>query len=154
MVIAFSMWATLEGFSGARFSETARTRPGHPETRRDGFDVGALAIVGWRFAENLAEGPAERAQAREPDVQADVGHAAVGFAQQEHRALDPTALQVAVRGLAERSPEGADEVRLGDARDAGQGGDIERLGVGPVHRVAGPQQPPITVFNRAGHRAP
>jgi hypothetical protein len=34
------------------------------------------------------------AQAREADVEADVGDALVGLAQEEHRALDAPALQV------------------------------------------------------------
>ena len=40
-------------------------------------------------------------------------------AQQEHRPLDPAPLQVAVRRLAERRPERADEVRLRDVARCG-----------------------------------
>ena len=72
--------------------------------------------------------------------------------QQEHRALDAPALQVAVRRLAERGPEGADEVRLGDVGDAREGGDVERLRVAAVHRVAGAQQSAVGVFDGAAHR--
>ena len=54
------------------------------------------------------EGAAERAEAVEADVEADIGDAAIGRSQQEHRALDAPALQVAVRRLA----EGVAEVRI------------------------------------------
>ena len=91
-------------------------------------------------------------EAGEADVEADLGDAAVGLAQQEHRPLDPAALQVAVRRLAERRPEGADEVRLGDdMRDAGQRRDVERLGVGAVHRVAGAEQAAVGLLDGAAH---
>jgi hypothetical protein len=79
----------------------------------------------------------ERAEAGEADVQADVGHAAVGLAQKEHGAFEPAALQVAVRRLAEGGAERANEVGLGGARDSGQGRHVEGLGVGAVDRVAG-----------------
>ena len=43
-----------------------------------------------------------------------------------------------MRRLAERGPEGADEVRLGDERDARQGRDVQRLGVGRGPSRRGP----------------
>src|SRR3954470_20317169 len=113
-----SMGAKLVHAARIRFSETARSRPGHAEAGRGRRHGGAPAVLGGRFADDVAERPAERAEAREADVEADLGHAAVGLAEQEHRALDAAALEVAVRGLAERRPERADEVRLGDVRDA------------------------------------
>ena len=112
----------------AGFSKTARSRPGHREAGRHGGDVGRGR--GRRVGDSptiVAERAAERAEAAEADVEADVGDAAVGLAQQEHRPLDPPALQVAVRRLAEGRPEGADEVRLGDVRDPRQRRDVERL---------------------------
>jgi hypothetical protein len=51
----------------------------------------------------------------------------------EYGPLHPTPLQGPVRGLAEGGLEGADEVRLRHVRDAGQGRDVERLGVRAVH---------------------
>src|SRR5881396_435941 len=112
MFILFSMWASLVGGGLARFSKTARPGPGHGEARRHGFDDGALTVGSGRFADDLAEGAAEGAEAVEADIEADVGHAAVGLAQQEHGALDAPALEVAVGSLAEGGVEGADEVRL------------------------------------------
>ena len=50
------------------------------------------AIVRRRLADDVAERPAEGAQAGKADVEADVGDAAVGLAQQEHRALNPPPL--------------------------------------------------------------
>jgi hypothetical protein len=40
------------------------------------------AVAGRRLADDVAESPAERAQAGEADVEADVGDASVGLAQQ------------------------------------------------------------------------
>src|SRR4051794_32075609 len=104
-----------------------------------------------RLADHRRERPAERAQAGEPDVQADVGDAAPGRAQQVHRAFEAPALQVAVRRLAERRPEDADEVVGRHVRDPGDRGDVERLGVDAVHRVAGAQHPPVALLHRAAH---
>jgi hypothetical protein len=74
-----------------------------------------LGAVGRRrHAQDLAERPAERAEAREADVEADLRDAAVGLAQEERRALDPAALQVAVRRLAEDGAELAREMGAGD----------------------------------------
>ena len=83
----------------------------------------APPICGRRLADDVAERPAERPQAGEPDVEADVGHAAVGLAQQEHRPLDPPALQIAVRRLAERGAKRPDEVRLRDVARSAPGSE-------------------------------
>src|SRR5688500_15574152 len=99
------MCPTLDPVGAADFSETARPRPGHRKTgRRSGHDR-VLAVFGGRLADDVAEGARERAQAVEPDVEADVGHAAVRFPQQVHRALDAATLQVAMRRLAKSRPE-------------------------------------------------
>ena len=113
----------------------------------------ARAVVRRRLADDLAERAAEGAQAVEADVEADVGDAAVGLAQQEHRALDPPPLQVAVRRLPEDGAEAAAEVRLGDVGHRGDGANVERLGVGAVHGVAGAQQAPVQVLGFPAHRA-
>src|SRR5207302_1606837 len=89
--------------------------------------------------------------AGEADVEADVGDAAVGLAEQEHRALHPPPLQVTVRRLPEDGSETATEMRLGDMGHGGHGADVERLGVGAVHRVAGAQQAPIQVLDFPAH---
>src|SRR5919202_405311 len=134
-----------------RFSKTARSRPGHREARWDGGHTRSIAVLRGRLPDDVPERAAERAQAAEADLEADVGDAPAGLAQQEHRALDPTALQIAMRRLAERGAEDADEVRLGHTRDRCQGGDVERVGKRPIHGVAGAQEPPIRVLDRAVH---
>src|ERR671919_1004142 len=102
----------------ARFSKTARSRPGLHEAGRDGSEVGGPPPIGRRrLADDVGEGPAERAQAREAHVEADLGYAAVGLPEQEHRPLDPAALQVAMRRLAEGRTKYAYEVRLRDVCD-------------------------------------
>ena len=111
------------------------------------------AVARRGLANDLAEDAAERPQAGEADVHADVGDAAVGLAQEEHRALHPPALQIPMRRLPEDGSEGADEVRLGDMRHRGHGTNIERLGVGAVHRVAGAQEAPVQILDVPAHRA-
>jgi hypothetical protein len=109
------------------------------------------AVAGGRLADDGPEGAAEGPKAREADVEADVGHAAVGLHEQEHRALDAATLQVAMRRLAERGPEGPDEMRLGHVGDAREGADVERLRVAAVHRVARAQQPAVGVLDGPAH---
>ena len=113
----------------------------------------ARAVVRRRLADDLPEHAAERPQAGEADIHADVGHAAVRLAQKEHRALHPPPLQVAVRRLPEDGAEAADEVRLGDEGHRGHGADVERLGIGAVHRIAGAQQSPVQILGFATHGA-
>src|SRR5438132_6413741 len=112
---------TLDDVARPVFSKTARSCPGHGEAGRDGLDRSALAVDGWRLADDLLKAAAEGTQAVEANVEADVRHAAVGRPQQEHRPLDPAPLEVAVRSLAEGRAKGSDEVRLRDIRDLGKG---------------------------------
>src|SRR5438445_9330676 len=142
---------TLDDVSRPVFSKTARSCPGHGEARRDGLDRSALAVDGWRFADDLLKAAAEGAQAVEADVEADVRHAAVGRAQQEHRPLDPAALKVAVRSLAEGRAKGSDEMRLRGVRDLRQSRDVEWLGVGTIHGITGAQHPSIRLLRGAAH---
>ena len=111
------------------------------------------AVARRRLADDLPERAAEGPQAGEADVEADVGDAAVGLAQQEHRALHPPPLQVAVRRLPEDGAEAAAEVRLGDVGHRGHGADVERLGVGAVHGVAGAQQASVQILDFPAHGA-
>ena len=111
------------------------------------------AVARRRLADDLPERAAEGPQAGEADIEADVGDAAVGLAQEEHRALDPPPLQVTVRRLPEDGAEAADEVRLGDMGHRGHGADVERLGVGAVHGVAGAQQAPVQILDVPAHGA-
>src|SRR5688572_7016051 len=115
------MRTTLAHRPPARFSETAWSRPRPREAGRDGAQVSRPPAIGRRrLADDRAKGTTERSQAREADVEADLGDAAIGLAQEEHRALDPAPLQIAVRRLAEGGAKGADEVRLGDVGDPRQ----------------------------------
>src|SRR5215217_8981016 len=118
-VSALSMGRTLRRALAVRFSETAGlrrpawSRPRHDDARGDvagGARAGPprLAVGARRHPDHARERAAERAEAREPDVQADLGHGPLGLAQQRHRALEPASLEVAVRRLAERFLERAD----------------------------------------------
>ena len=139
------------GRGGRHGHRVARPGRRHLHTvRRDDRPV-PESVVRRRFADDLAEGAAEGAQAGEADVEADVGDAAVRLAQQEHGAFHPSPLEVPVRRLAEDRSEGADEVRLRDMGDRGDRLDVERLGVGTVHRVAGAEQAPVQVLDIPAH---
>src|ERR671918_2743189 len=96
------MRATLVLAPRLRFSKTARSRPRLREAGRDGSEVGGTPPIGGRrLADDVGERPAERPETRKAHVEADLGHAAVGLPQEEHRSLDPAALQVPMRRLAE-----------------------------------------------------
>src|SRR5215210_4860030 len=136
--MSMRMTLTLGRRGRYRFSETAgllrRFSGGHARTHRRQLDAMrrddrpvTQAVARRRLADDLAEGAAECAQAREADVEADVRDAAVRLAQEEHRALDAPPLEVAVRRLPEDGAEAPGEVRLRDVRDRGHGADIERL---------------------------
>src|SRR4030088_2138995 len=144
-------YATLDDVSGFGFSETARSCPGHGEAGGDRHDGSAAAVGGWRLADDVAEDPAEGAEAAETDVEADVGHAAIGRAQQEHRAFDSTPLQVPVWRLAKGCAERSDEVRLRDVRNSSEGGQVERLGIGAVHGIARAEHSAVDLLNGAAH---
>src|SRR5437879_5511086 len=139
--------STLNDIARAVFSKTARSRPGQGEAGWAGGDRSALPRFGRRLTDDLPKAAAEAAQAVEADVEADVGHAAVGRAQEEHRALDPPTLQITVRGLAEGGSESPDEVRLRDIGDLRESVDIERFCVGSVHRIPGAQHPPVGLLD-------
>src|SRR5205823_9933182 len=92
---------TLDDVSRRGFSKTARSRPGHREAVGYGMDGPTLAVGARCLADDVPKDPTEGTQAAEADVEADVGHTAVGRPQQVHGALDPATLEVAVRGLVE-----------------------------------------------------
>src|SRR2546425_1704291 len=142
---------TLDRVSRPGFSKTARSRPGHGEAVRDGHDGPALPLFARRFADDLLKTPAERAQAGESDVQADLCHVTVRRTQQIHGALDAAALEIAMGRLAEGRAEGPDEVRLRNMRDAGERGNGERLRVGAVHRVTGAQHSAVELLYPPAH---
>src|SRR5262245_626738 len=134
MLMAFSMrvtpcrWGSLYRHRARpRFSKTARSCPGQHEAGRHRRHPSLLPKTARRLADDFVEGAAERAQAAKADVEADVGDAAIRRPQQEHRAFDPPALQVAMRRLAEGVAKGANEMRLGYLRDPREALDAERL---------------------------
>src|SRR5207248_751184 len=143
------------------FSKTARLhRFSSPNTRAHrrqlhavGRDDGTVSdpIARWRFTHDLGEGAAERPEAGEAHVEADVGHAPLSLAEEKHGALNAPALQVPMWRLAEYRAEAADEVR---GRDMGHGGhraDVERLGIGTVHGVAGAQKAAVQILGFTAH---
>src|SRR5205807_8564209 len=111
-LIRLSMAATVERGAVARFSEYALL-PGraHPRHRPAGWHpqcgIGRepRPVFRRRLSDDVTEGAAERAEAVETDVEADLGYGTVGLAQQLHGPLNPAALQVPVRGLAESGAE-------------------------------------------------
>src|SRR6266511_3848085 len=146
------MGATLVLALRPRFSKTARSRPRLREAGRDGSEVGGPPPIGGRrLADDVGEGPAECPETCEAHVETDLGHAAVGLPEQEHRSLDSAALQVAMRRLAERGAKGPDEVRLRDVGDPCQGRDVKRLRVVAVHRVARAQHAAVGLFDGSAH---
>src|SRR5215217_5473884 len=98
-----SMRWTLRRASAIRFSETAVLRlapwprPRHDDARghvAGGARAGAprLAVGGRRHPDHAGERSAEGSEAREPHVEADLGHRSPGLAEQRHRALQPAPL--------------------------------------------------------------
>src|SRR6266550_4083763 len=112
-----------------RFSKTAGSHPAHRVARGRENHVAASPIVGRGLAHDLAECAAE----------------------QVHGPLHAPALKVAVRRLAERGSECADEVGVGDVGDFGQTGDVEGLRVDPVDRVAGAKHAAVELLDGEGH---
>src|SRR5919106_286449 len=150
-LMLLNMEGTLGRYSDSDFSETARSDPGHGEAGRHRVRLRRLlAEARRRSTHGVSEGTAERADAGETDGEADIGHAAVGVAEQGHGPFHPPALQVAVGRLAEGGPEGADEVGLGDERDPGKRGDVQRPRVVAVDGVASSQHPPVALLVRPG----
>src|SRR3984893_16299758 len=96
---------TLRPPRPTRFSETARSCPPHGEARRNRLEGAALAIHTGRLPHDPVERAAERTQTGEPHVEADVGDVAVGPAEQAHRPLDASTLQVTLGCLSEGRSE-------------------------------------------------
>jgi hypothetical protein len=93
------------------------------------------------------EGPAERAQAAETNIEANVCYAPIGDTQKKHRALDTPALKIAVRGFSKRRAEGADKVRLRHLRNPRESWKAERFRKRSIHRISGAQHPSIALFH-------
>src|SRR4029077_13572973 len=136
----------------AVFSKTARSRPRHGKARWYGDDLPTGPVRRGRFADEQVKGLAEGAKAREANVEADIGNASVGAAQQEERSLDAPALQIAVRCLAECPAKRPNEVSLGNVGDARERGNVKWLAIGEIHGVARTQQSPVRLLDCTGHR--
>jgi hypothetical protein len=91
------------------------------------------------------ERPAECAQTAETDVEANVRYTSIRGTQEKHRTLNAPALEIAMRSLAERRAEGADEVRLGYLRNP------REFRKRAIHGVPCAQHPAIALFYRPAH---
>ena len=87
----------------------------------------ARAVARGRLADDRPKRAAERAEAVEADVEADLGHRPIGLAQQLHRPLDAATLQVPVRRLAECRPELTAEMCRRDVGHPRERRNVERL---------------------------
>jgi hypothetical protein len=144
------------------FSKTARLHRDPRHLRPHGRQLDAMrrhdrsmpgAVARRGLTDDLAERATEGAQAGEADVEADVGDAPFGLPQQEHRALYPPPLQVAVGRLPEDRTEAADEMGLRDVRHRGDRPDVQWFGIRAIHRVAGAQQAPVEILDFPAHGA-
>lgn len=91
---------------------------------------------------------AERAQAAETNIEANVRHTPVRRPQQKHGAFHTPPLQVTVRSLAERSAKGPDKMCFRHLRNLRKEWNAKRLGKGAVHCISRAQHPPIALFHR------
>src|ERR1700682_428014 len=136
---------------GLRFSKTARSHPGHREAGRHGKHELAIAIFGRSVTHDFCERPAESTETSKTNIETDIRDTAWSLPKQEHRPLHPPALQETMRRLAKSCPKGPDEMGLGHRSDLCEVGDVERLRIRAVDRVAGPQHPAIELLDGAGH---
>src|SRR5256884_6735795 len=135
VIIVCSPWRDLMGMTlmlGGRrcggVSKTARSRrhrrhyrPRRPHLVAVGGHHRSIphAIARRRLADDVPERAAEGPSAREADVEAYVGDAALGLTQQEHRTPHPPPLQDTAPGL----PQGSGGAAYGGRpREAGQRG--------------------------------
>src|SRR5262245_33022225 len=107
---------TLRRPAPSVFSKTARShgaRVHEREARRDGRGGSAAPtppVPSRRLADQIAKCRAERTEALEADLEADLGNGQLCPAQQLLRALDPPPYEVLVGRLAEGSLEAASEM--------------------------------------------
>ena len=97
-------------------------------------------IGSGRAAVRAREARRERAEAAEPDVDADLRDRVIRGPQQGRRTLEPAREQVLVRRRAERAPELAAEVRRRQLRGAGERRNVERIAVARVDEILRSQQ--------------
>jgi hypothetical protein len=101
------------------------------------------AVRRRRHAVDAAEARRERSDAREPDLEADLGDRVVGVSQERGRPLEPARQEVLVRRLSEGPPELAAEVGRREMGDPRERGDVERPGIAGVDRVLRAQKVPV-----------
>ena len=122
------------------------SRPREEHARRDARTLQRRrmrgAVRGGRNAVGPPEARRERADAPEPDREADVGDRAIRVTQQRGGSLEPPRQQVLVRCVAERPPELAAEVRRRELRRPRERRHVERVAVTRVDQVLCPQQMP------------
>src|SRR5205823_2448479 len=114
------------------------------QARRDLRVVGCsreqAAVCRRGDAVGAGEARGERADALQPDVDADARYRAVRVPQQRGGALEPPGQQVRVGRLAEGAAELAAEVGAREAGGAGEVLDAQRFEVPGVGKVLGPEQ--------------
>lgn len=107
------------------------------------------AIRGRRDAIRVREARRERADALQPDREADICHGAVGCAQQRGGALEAPGEQVGVGGFAVRAPKLATEVGAGQTGGAGEILHPQLLEVPRVSEILCPQE--VTGWRNKDH---
>jgi len=108
------------------------------------------AVLRRRHAEPAAEARRERADAAQPDGEADVRDRAIGGAKKRRGPLQPAHEEVLVRRLAERAAELTAEVRGRELRSVRERLHIERLAVTRVDEVFRAEQ--VACGMRSEHR--
>src|SRR5260370_41200120 len=103
-------------------------------------------MFGRRVAHDIRERPAESAKASKPNIETDIRDASLSLPQQEHRALDPPSLPVAMGCLAERGLERPNEVGLGALRYLREIRDVQRHRVRAVHRITRSKHPAVELL--------
>jgi hypothetical protein len=102
-----------------------------------------------RHANKPSECRAERTQRGEPHLQTDLGHGQITPAQQRHRPLDPTRLQVAVRRFTEGLAKPSREVSRRHKRRPRHRRNVQRTCVLAVEQISRPTQ--VSQLSRVHH---
>lgn len=105
---ALIMAMTLGGGAPGVVVQNCSVRSGPRAFKAHRYDAGDCRSRGPEsrggLTDDLLEAAAERREAREPHVGADLGDRAVRSSQQAHRPFDPAPLEVAAGRLSERLP--------------------------------------------------
>src|SRR4051812_41404648 len=117
MRVCVSMGLNLRWGPRPCFSKTARSHPLGDEAGGHRLGVVLITEGRWALTDDLVERAAEGAQAVESHFEADLGHRQFRLDKERHRPFDASALQIAVRRLAEGRTKCAAEVGGGDECD-------------------------------------